>query len=172
MRNDFFDFLGGMPFAGPPFRRARFFGSGEIRLAILSLLNEGPKHGYQLMKEISERSGGIYRASAGSVYPTLQQLEDEGLIEAVQQNGRRVYNLTTAGRIELEKDPETVRRIWERAEHCEDWSRFMGPESFAILGSLSQLAKSGLRAASRGGHGGTDRVRDILDRARHELDSL
>ena len=64
MRYDFFDFLENIPFAGPPFRRARFFGSGEIRLAILSLLSEGPKHGYQLMKEISERSGGVYRASA------------------------------------------------------------------------------------------------------------
>ena len=53
-------------------RRARFFESGEVRLAILSLLSEGPKHGYQLMKEMEERSGGLYRASAGSVYPTLQ----------------------------------------------------------------------------------------------------
>jgi len=172
MRNDFFDFLGSMPFAGAPYRRSRFFGSGEIRLALMSLLSEGPKHGYQLMKEISERSGGLYRASAGSVYPTLQQLEDEGLIEATQQNGRRVYTLTTAGRAELERDPETVRRIWERAEHCEDWSRFMGPESFAVFGSLSQLAKSSLRAATRLGHGGADRVRDILDRTRHEMDSL
>lgn len=79
-------------------RRGRFFESGEIRLAILSLLSEGPKHGYQLMKEMAERSGGLYRASAGSVYPTLQQLEDEGLIESDQQNGKRVYKLTAAGR--------------------------------------------------------------------------
>ncbi|HKE26401.1 MAG TPA: helix-turn-helix transcriptional regulator [Bryobacteraceae bacterium] len=172
MRNDFFEFLNQVPFAGSPYRRARFFGSGEIRLAILSLLNEGPKHGYQLMKEISERSGGLYRASAGSVYPTLQQLEDEGLIEATQQNGRRVYTLTPTGRAELEKDPDTVRRIWERAENCEDWSRWMGPESFAIFGPLSQLGKSALRAAGRVGHGGSDRVRDILDRTRHELDAL
>ena len=75
-------------------RRSRFFETGEIRLAILSLLSEGPKHGYQLMKEMAERSGGVYRASAGSVYPTLQQLEDEGLIECTQEGGRRVYRLT------------------------------------------------------------------------------
>src|SRR5215469_15774427 len=125
MRREDWTFLGGFPWAGMAFgKRSRFFESGEIRLALLSLLSEGPKHGYQLMKEISERSGGIYRASAGSIYPTLQQLEDEGLIEAVQQNGRRVYTLTPTGREELEKDPDTVRRIWERAEHCEDWSRF------------------------------------------------
>src|SRR5215813_4068680 len=78
--------------------RGRFFESGEVRLALLSLLNEGPKHGYQLMKEMSERSGGIYKASAGSVYPTLQQLEDEGMVEAEMQSGRRVYRLTETGR--------------------------------------------------------------------------
>jgi DNA-binding PadR family transcriptional regulator len=175
MRNEFWDFAGGFPFSGMPFaRRARFFGSGEIRLAILSLLSEGPKHGYQVMKEISERSGGIYKASAGSVYPTLQQLEDEGLIEASQQNGRRVFSLTAAGKDELDKDPETVRRIWERAAGCEDWSRWTGPEAMAVYGPLSQLMKSGLRAAGRvrASAGGVDRVRDILDRARQELDAL
>lgn len=176
MRKQFWDFAGGpFPFAGMPFgRRARFFESGEFRLAILSLLSESPKHGYQLMKEISERSNGVYRASAGSVYPTLQQLEDEGLIEAVAENGRRVYTLTPAGRQELEKDPEAVRRIWERAEKCEDWSQWMGPEAMTVYGPLTQLFKSGLRAAGRVGirNGGADRVRDILDRARHELDAL
>jgi DNA-binding PadR family transcriptional regulator len=168
-------FGGGFPFGGMPFgTRARFFESGEFRLAILSLLSEGPKHGYQLMKEMSERSGGVYRASAGSVYPTLQQLEDEGLIEASMQSGRRVFSLTAVGRAELAKDPDAVRRIWERAERCEDWSQWMGPETFAVYGPLAQLMKSGLRAMGRvgGRHDGADRVRDILDRARHELDAL
>jgi DNA-binding PadR family transcriptional regulator len=176
MRNQFWDFSGAFPFTGGmPFgRRARFFETGEIRLALLSLLSESPKHGYQLMKEISERSNGVYRASAGSVYPTLQQLEDEGLIEADQQNGRRVFSLTAAGRQELEKDPETVRRMWERAGRCEDWSQWMGPEAMAVYGPLTQLFKSGLRAAGRVAHrhGDADRVREILDRARRELDEL
>ena len=61
---------------GPAFgSRVRFFESGEVRLAVLSLLAEGPKHGYQLIKEMLDRSGGLYRASAGTVYPTLQQME-------------------------------------------------------------------------------------------------
>src|SRR5262250_1772908 len=90
--------------------RARFFESGEVRLALLSLLNEGPKHGYQLMKELEERSGGLYRASAGSVYPTLQQLEDEGLISCELISGRRTFQLTDLGRAELDKDPDAVRR--------------------------------------------------------------
>src|SRR6266567_2975697 len=118
------------PWQGFGFGRGpRFFEAGEIRLAILSLLSEGPKHGYQLMKEMKDRSGGMYRASAGSVYPTLQQLEDEGLIESEQKDGRRVYKLTDAGRTELAGDPDAVRRIWERAESWEDWSHCMGPEA-------------------------------------------
>ncbi|MGA2268117.1 MAG: PadR family transcriptional regulator [Bryobacteraceae bacterium] len=150
-------------------RRGRFFESGEIRLAILSLLGEGPKHGYQLMKEMAERSGGLYRASAGSVYPTLQQLEDEEFIEADQQNGKRVYKLTEAGRRELEKDPDGVRRIWERAGRWEDWGQFMGPEAMMMWGPLASVMKASLRAVPRAG---AERVRDILDRARHELEQL
>ncbi len=172
---DFFGSLGAWPMPGFAFgRRFRFFESGEIRLALLSLLSEGPKHGYQLMKELEERSGGAYKASAGSVYPTLQQLEDEGLVESDMVNGRRTYNLTVAGRKELEDDPETVRRIWERAEQCEDWRQFMGPHAISIYGPMMELFKTGLRASNRvgGTSDGTHRIREILDRTRRELDAL
>src|SRR5580698_3270356 len=155
---------GAYPWASFAFgRRGRFFGAGEIRLALLSLLSEGPKHGYQLMKELGERSGGVYQASAGSVYPTLQQLEDEKLIRVKQEGGRKTHSLTAAGRRELERDPEAVRRIWERAEECEDWGQSFGPESMMVMPLLSPLVKASLQAAGRGG---ASRVRDILDRAR------
>lgn len=169
MRKQWWEFAGAYPWAGMGFGRPRFFEHGEIRLAILSLLSEGPKHGYQLMKEMQERSGGGYRASAGSVYPTLQQLEDEGLVEAEMQSGRRVYRLTELGRKELASDPDGVRRIWERAGRCEDWGQFMGPETFSILPSVSLLVKASMKAAARAG---TERVREVLERTRHELDAL
>ncbi len=155
-------------------RRVRFFEFGELRLAVLSLLSEGPKHGYQLMKEMEERSGGLYRSSAGSVYPTLQQLEDEGLIESERQEGKRVHRLTEAGRRELERDPEAVRRIWERAERWEDWGQCMGPETIAFLGQMASVAKATLRAASRaaGKPEQEERIRRILDRVYRELDEL
>ncbi len=155
-------------------RPGRFFEFGEVRLAILSLLSEGPKHGYQLMKEMAERSGGLYRASAGSVYPTLQQLEDEGLIEAEHQNGRKVYRLTEAGRKELESDPESVRRIWERAERWEDWGQFLGPQAFAVGGPLARVVKAILKAWTRaaGRPEREKRVYTILDRACRELEDL
>jgi len=158
-------------------QRPRFFESGEVRIAILSLLSEGPKHGYQLMKEMKERSGGVYQASAGSVYPTLQQLEDEGLIESEQQDGKRVYKLTAAGRKELESDPEAVRRIWERAESWEDWGRNCGPEvwgMFGDMGSLSQVIKQTMRAArwAGGRPEREEKLRAILARVCRELEEL
>jgi DNA-binding PadR family transcriptional regulator len=170
MRNQFWGYAGSFPWAGFAIgRHGRFFEAGELRLAILSLLAEGPKHGYQLMKEMKDRSGGVYNASAGSVYPTLQQLEDEGLVEAAVQSGRRVYSLTEAGRKELEKDPEGVRQIWERAERCGDWGQFSGPESLMLYGPLAALLRASLKAAGRGR---TKDVSAILDRALEEIEGL
>src|SRR3954447_24781334 len=73
-------------------------GRGDVRAAVLSLLAEKPMHGYQIIREIEERSGGSWKPSAGSVYPTLQLLADEGLITAEESNGRKTYALTEAGR--------------------------------------------------------------------------
>ncbi len=155
-------------------RGARFFDPGEVRLAILSLLEEGPKHGYQLMKELSERSGGWYAASAGVIYPTLQLLEDEGLVQSERQDGKRVYRITDVGREELQRDPEAVRRIWARAERWEDWSHFMSPEAITFMGPFASVAKAGFRAAgwAAGRAEREDRLRAILDRFRRELEDL
>jgi DNA-binding PadR family transcriptional regulator len=153
---------------------SRFFEGGEVRLAILSLLSDGPKNGYQLMKEMKERSGGLYRASAGTIYPTLQMLEDEGLIEPMQQEGKRAYRLTDAGRAELARDPEAVRRIWERAEHWEDWSQYKGPEVLAFLTPLTALAKSVLRSAkwASGDVARDAKMRELIQKVTREFDDL
>jgi DNA-binding PadR family transcriptional regulator len=73
-------------------------GKGDVRAAILLLLDEEPLHGYQLIHRIEERSGGIWRPSPGSVYPALQLLEDEGLVRPEQEEGRRVFHLTESGK--------------------------------------------------------------------------
>ncbi len=154
--------------------RSRFFESGEVRLAILSLLSEGPKHGYQIMKELAERSGGIYRASAGSVYPTLQQLEDEELIASDTVGGKRCYHLTEAGIRELEKDPEGVKRIWERAEKWEEFGQCMNPELIPMMKPLVELGRVAWKAAARvrGNREKEDRLRDIFAQARKDLEEL
>jgi len=71
---------------------------GDIRTAVLLALKDGPAHGYEVMRRLEERSGGIWRPSPGSVYPTLQMLEDEGLVTAEPHEGTRTYELTEIGR--------------------------------------------------------------------------
>lgn len=163
----------GLGFAFPKY--GRLFDNGEIRLVILSLLEDGPKHGYQIMKEMQDRSGGIYRASAGTVYPTLQQLEDEGMIASEKQEGRRVYSLTDAGRAELARDPEAVHRIWERAESWGDWAEQINAKTLLMAaGNVKKFVKSALRAAhwAAGDERREEQVKKIIRRATEDLDDL
>ena len=158
---------------GPWGDRGRFFGPGEVRLALLSLLTEGERHGYELMKRLEERSEGTYRASAGTIYPTLQQLEDEGLVGSEERGGKRVYRLTDAGRAELAQRRETVDRIWERAEDWGSWRGFDDPEAGELLRPGLRLVKAALHAAARSGDPDrVDAIRRILERARAEIDAL
>ncbi|MFV0375572.1 PadR family transcriptional regulator [Microbacterium sp.] len=84
-------------------RSAPRMNRGDVRAAVLALLAEEPMHGYQIIQRIEERSGGSWKPSAGSVYPTLQLLSDEGLIEAEESDGRKTYSLTEAGRAAAEE---------------------------------------------------------------------
>jgi DNA-binding PadR family transcriptional regulator len=105
----------GGPFGGPPpwgERRGKAR-RGNVRAAILALLAEEPRNGYQLIQEIEERSGGEWRPSPGAVYPALQQLTDEGLIEAEEQEGRRVFRLSDSGRAYAEAHPDEMNAPWE-----------------------------------------------------------
>jgi DNA-binding PadR family transcriptional regulator len=90
----------GGPFGGGRGRKRR----GDVRVALLLLLAEEPRNGYQLMQEIEERSGGRWRPSPGSVYPTLQQMEDEGLIRPIEREGTKLFELTEGGREHLESN--------------------------------------------------------------------
>jgi DNA-binding PadR family transcriptional regulator len=166
-----FSNLGGWAAFGPLGGRRRFFEPGQVRLAVLSLLKEGPKHGYELIKQFEVRSGGLYRASAGTVYPTLQLLEDEGLIVSETIEGKRTYRITPEGLAELEREADTVDEIWGRAERWEEWSRCMGPQAFVVAGPLGHLVKSALQAAQAAGDSPDrqERIREILERARQEL---
>jgi DNA-binding PadR family transcriptional regulator len=99
-------------FSGAVFGRGRKVGRGDVRSAILGLLAEEPMHGYQIIQELTERSGGMWRPSPGSVYPTLQQLEDEGLVRAGESHGRRVFHLTDSGRAEAARRAEAGAPPW------------------------------------------------------------
>ena len=108
---------GGGPWGGGPWgvggrRRMR---RGDVRAAVLLLLEEEPRNGYQLMQEIEQRSDGAWRPSPGSMYPALQLLADEGLIRGEQREGGTVYELTDAGREHLNEHREQFGNPWEQA---------------------------------------------------------
>jgi DNA-binding PadR family transcriptional regulator len=130
---------------GPPgFSRGPKAGRGDVRAAILALLQEGPRNGYQIMSEIEERSGGAWRPSPGAVYPALQQLADEGLIEAEEASGRRSFSLTDAGRRYIEENPQRARAAWESmtsGEPGEVPGLFV--QAARLGGSIVQVARDG-----------------------------
>ena len=164
---------GGIPW-GRGGRWGRFFGPGEIRLALLSMLESGPKHGYELMKELETKSGGMYKASAGAIYPALQQLEDEGMVTSDPTAGKRVYSLTDSGKAELEREGETVNRIWQRAEQAGDWAPWMGMEGAEVMRPAATVMKAALKAATRGSHDSARiaKIREILERTTREIEAL
>ena len=168
-------FMGGaFPWGGRGGRWGRFFGPGEIRLSLLSMLESGPKHGYELMKELEAKSGGIYKASAGAIYPALQQLEDEGLVTSDQAAGKRTYSLTDPGKQEVQREADPIKKIWQRAEQAGDWGPWMGPEGAEVMRPAAAVMKAALRAATRGSHdaGRIAKIREILERARVEIEAL
>jgi DNA-binding PadR family transcriptional regulator len=113
---------------------------GDVRSAILALLDDRPMHGYEMIQELEERTGGRWTPSAGSIYPTLQLLEDEGLVTAEEVEGRKVYSLTDSGQ---EAVPERTEggRPWEQGD--EDSPRFEArKELFKLMGAAKQLGRA------------------------------
>ncbi|WP_205802346.1 PadR family transcriptional regulator [Microbacterium sp. PI-1] len=142
---------------------------GDVRAAVLSLLAEKPMHGYQIINEIAERSGGTWKPSAGSVYPTLQLLADEGLIEAEEQSGRKTYSLTEAGRAVADESSETPA----------PWESSSGKDGHRDSARFNALPKAGVdlaaAAAQVGRSGSPEQVQqtiEVLDEARRRLYSI
>ena len=138
---------GGMggPGSGPPWGRGRPRSRrGDVRFAVLRLLAEEPMHGYQMITVLAERSGGAWRPSPGSIYPTLQQLEDEGLVTVTEREGRRTFTLTDAGRAEVERAPAGRRAPWDELKD-EDGAgtRALRATAFQVMGAAMQVAAAG-----------------------------
>ncbi|RNL87472.1 PadR family transcriptional regulator [Halostreptopolyspora alba] len=126
------------PPPGPKVRR------GDVRASILALLAEEPRNGYQIIQEIEERSGGVWRPSAGSVYPALQQLEDEGLVLSVQDGTRRLYQLTDEGRTHADTTASEQGAPWEAlAEGVDEGATEIHELAKEVAMAAVQVARAG-----------------------------
>jgi DNA-binding PadR family transcriptional regulator len=151
----------------------RLFGAGEVRLALLALLGEGAAHGYELMSRLEERCAGAYKPSAGTIYPTLQQLEDQGLIVAHPEDGKRTFSLTEAGQREVQAHGREIAEIWARTEQRSEWSVLQDPDAAEILGPALRLAKAAAKAVLKSGGDPEviERIREILEEARERVEN-
>lgn len=168
--------FGGPGFGGPDFGRGfgpgfgpggrgpgRRAGRGDIRAAILLLLSEEPMHGYQLIQQIAERSGGQWRPSPGAIYPALNLLEDEGLIAITSEQGRKMATLTEAGGTYLLQNAEQLGDPFQDAA-----SRPTSPGR-ALRGALESLAAAAHQVARTGTDAQAAKALEVLDRARRDL---
>jgi len=154
----------GGPWGGPGWGpRGRRRGRGNVRAAILSLLAEEPRHGYAIMTELADRSGGWWRPSPGSVYPVLQQLQDEGLVSSTEADGRRVFSLTDEGRAYVAANAEELHEPWKVDE---GGARQRGR---TLLEGMGALAAATFEVARLGSDEQVRQARAILDETRRSM---
>jgi DNA-binding PadR family transcriptional regulator len=148
---------------------------GDARYILLDALRDGPKHGYEIIKSLEERSDGRYVPSPGTVYPTLQYLEDQGFVRATEEAERRVYQLTDAGQAELEAQAPQVTAFWKRfggaatVPAAQQEVGFLQDE----LEHLERIVWSGLRPAIAGGQQETiRRVRGAVEECQDKVRAI
>jgi DNA-binding PadR family transcriptional regulator len=132
-----------------------------VRSAVLDVLADAPMHGYEIIRTLEERSGGRWRPSPGSVYPTLQLLADEGLVTAADVDGRRVYSLTDEGRAAREAR-RNENRPWEVEVDDNDPRAKLGEAAFGVHEAAMQVVRLG--SADQ-----VTRAHDALNRARRAI---
>lgn len=177
---DWFGGEGGWPWGGQgPFGGPGGFGGGRERLErgllrhiILSVLKDGPKHGYEIIKHLEEHTFGRYSPSPGTLYPTLQYLEDLGLLRSEQDGEKRVYSLTESGQEELDKQHQSVEGFWSRFSDRMPSGAHMHEVRFAgdALKDLLRTFGDGLRiVASANDSDAARKIRLALEKAQNEI---
>lgn len=153
--------------AGGPWGQGRRVRRGDVRIALLAALAEGDAHGYELIRRLERRSGGLWRPSAGSVYPTLQLLEDEGLIVGREEGGKRVFSLTDAGRA-VATEPGAVPP-WAGGGGEGEGEGSSGRGRLDLRDAVGQVALAARQVAVAGDPEQVERARGILQTAKSEL---
>lgn len=157
---------------GGPFGGARMFDQGHLKFVILRLLAEKPRHGYEIIKEIEDRFGGMYSPSPGTVYPTLTLLEDLGYARArPEESGKKIYEITDEGRAHLAENQPLIDDIFSRiAEFAQN---IFGEPMMEVhramknVGAAIYTSKTSSRSAEQ-----IQKIKEILDRAASEIKAV
>jgi len=170
----FGDWGGGPPRGRGHWRRAgRLFEQGDLKYVILRLLEEKPRHGYEIIKELEGRFGGSYAPSPGTVYPTLTMLEDMGYARVVpEEGGKKIYEITDEGRKHLAEHSGTVNDIFERIARLVEG--FTDAPMMELNGAFQRLARATIKTATTNVHDKEtiDKIREIIRKAADEIDAL
>jgi DNA-binding PadR family transcriptional regulator len=135
---------------------------GNVRAAILALLAERPMHGYEMIQELQERTGGLWRPSPGSIYPALALMEDEGLLQSTETTGKRRFQLTEAGRAELDREPRE-QSPWDEV------TRGANPSHLLLRDSLGQVVTAARQVMQAGSEQQGARALDVLAETKRKL---
>jgi DNA-binding PadR family transcriptional regulator len=166
-RGDFGEVFGSF-FGGPPPRAER----GNVRYLVLDAIATQPRHGYEIIQHIGERSGGTYRPSPGVVYPTLQMLEELDHARVDEREGKKVYAITAAGKKDLAEHAEDVAEFYERSGEA-SWEDF-GDELHDLMKRVGRMFKRIGRAARRGRLTPTTmrKLRAVLDETMEKIEDI
>jgi DNA-binding PadR family transcriptional regulator len=158
-------------FGGRRFRGGRVFDRGDLRYMVLRLLADRPMHGYEVMQALGKEAGGWYTPSAGSVYPVLQLLQDQGYVTSEDRDGKKVYSITESGRAFLQENRDRVEDVFDRVSGITE--RYTGSEMRDLTRSFIRFAQVSFEEAVRraGDTEEVEHLKDILDRATREMEA-
>jgi DNA-binding PadR family transcriptional regulator len=157
-------------------RHSRFFEKGDLKYIILDLLKDKPSHGYEIIKALEDRFHGFYSPSAGSVYPTLQLLEDMGCVKSVEQDGKKVYTITEEGRKFLVESEDIIEKI---KMHMHNWGdtgdrefhEMMG-EFRDMMGDFRDMAHDFKRRACNMSPEKMGRIKEVMRKAGRDIEAI
>ena len=152
----------------PPFHHHRMFEKGALKFIILNLVKDKPSHGYEIMRALEEKFHGFYAPSAGSVYPTLQMLEDLDYVTSTEGDGKKVYTITEKGKQFLTEQQEQVNKI---KEHMKAWAGPHEHDDFhASIRDLRDLWR--LHRIVPPNSDKWQRIKEVISRAHKEIEGI
>jgi DNA-binding PadR family transcriptional regulator len=151
-------------------RRSRLFEKGDLKYVILNLLKDKPSHGYEIIRALEELFHGFYTPSAGSVYPTLQMLNDMGYVNAAEHDGKKIYTITDEGKQFLKDQKDIIEKIQNQMK---EW---WGPGDIGDFHeTIHELRHLGRMVGQRAHNLGTEKwakIKEVVTRARHEIEDI